>query len=133
MTVVSATDAPVLIFDSGIPGFGQARRFVLSDLTDDGMFQSLDCLDDASLSMVVASPWIFFPDYVADVPEQDRQILDLDDPADVALFCSVLVDSDYLTMNLRAPFVTNSRTHRARQVVLDDHDLSMRAPLISEG
>jgi flagellar assembly factor FliW len=124
----------VLHFADGIPGFAGAHGFVLSDLTDDGTFQLLTCVEDPQLSLVVTSPWLFFPDYAPTLPEGDRSYLGIDAPEDAALFCSVVADEeeDLLHLNLRAPFVANSTTHEARQVVLDE-DLPLRATVTPGG
>ncbi|MFW5933938.1 MAG: flagellar assembly protein FliW, partial [Actinomycetota bacterium] len=111
----------VLRFDDGIPGFAQAHRFVLSDLSDDGTFQLMTCIEDPDLSLVVASPWLFFPDYAPELPEEDRSVLAIDDPTQAVLFSTVNLDDDErLVINLRAPFVANARTLAARQVILEE-------------
>jgi flagellar assembly factor FliW len=129
-----AEDVPVLRFADGIPGFAAAHRFALEDLTDDGTFQLLASLDVADLSLVVASPWLFFPDYAPELPESDRRGLGIDEPDDVVLFCSVVADDDQdvLHLNLRAPFVANVHTREARQVVLHE-DLPLRATVTAGG
>ena len=129
------SDQPaVLHFADGIPGFAEAHGFMLSDLTEDGTFQLLTCVEDPELSLVVASPWLFFPDYSPRLPEGDRTFLGIDAPEDAALFCSVVADEDdeLLHLNLRAPFVANASTHVARQVVLDE-DLPLRATVTPGG
>lgn len=120
---------PVLRFEGGIPGIEDARGFVLSDLSEDGTFQQLTCVDDPDLAMVVAVPWLFFPTYAPELPDADRQALEIDAPEDAVVFCSVIADEDgrCLYLNLRAPFVANPRTLDARQVILDDEDLPLRA------
>lgn len=134
MDEADGSPADVLTFDGGIPGFAAAERFVLGDFTDDGTFQLLRCLDDPELSLVVTSPWLFFPDYGLDLPEAERRELALEDPAEALVFCSVIADdTDHLFLNLRAPFVANSRTRAARQVVLDDPELPLRALVASGG
>ena len=129
-----AEEPQVLRFDDGIPGFADAHGFVLSDLTEDGTFQLLTCVEDPDLSLVVTSPWLFFPDYSLELPEADRRYLDIDRAEDTVVFCSVVADEDddRLHLNLRAPFVANARTHTARQVVLDD-ELPLRATVPTEG
>lgn len=122
-------DTAVLTFADGIPGFGGLRRFLLSDLTDDAMFQVLTCVDDPELSLVVASPWLFFGSYAPELPESDRLSLGIDEPTDAIVFCSVVVEDDRLSMNLKAPFVANARNRQARQVVLEDRSLALRTPL----
>jgi flagellar assembly factor FliW len=125
----------VLRFHDGIPGFADAHGFVLSDLTEDGTFQLLTCVEDPDLSLVVTSPWLFFPDYAPTLPDSDQRVLGIDRPEDAVLFCTVIADddADALHLNLRAPFVANANTLAARQVVLDDPDLPLRATLDAGG
>lgn len=125
-------DPPVLEFGAGIPGFGPATRFVLSDLTADGIFQVMTCIDEPDLSLIVASPWLFFPEYAPALPQADQDALAITAPEAVALFCAVVVDEDALHMNLRAPFVANAETRSARQVILDDEHLPLRAPIAGD-
>lgn len=128
-------ELPVLHFEHGIPGFPAAEHFALSDLTEDGTFQLLTCVDDPELSLVVASPWLFFPAYAPDLPDGDVEVLELERPEDAALFCSVVADDDddRIALNLRAPFVANARTLAARQVVLLDEELPLRADVPTTG
>lgn len=126
------TESAVLHFAEGIPGFSAAHRFVLSDLTDEGTFQLLVSVEQPELSLVVTSPWLFFPDYSPELPEPDRQVLGIEDVSDAVLFCTVIAeDTDELVLNLRAPFVANGRSHSARQVILDDETLPLRAAVRS--
>lgn len=128
-----AADEAVLYFPDGIPGFPDARRLVVSDLTEggDGAFQLLTSPDDPALSMVVTVPWLFFPDYALDLDEADRAELDLDRPEDAVVFCAVTTDADRdeAYANLLGPFVVNGRTRTGRQVVLADAAQPLRAPL----
>ncbi|MFA9446398.1 flagellar assembly protein FliW [Egicoccus sp. AB-alg6-2] len=124
----------VLRFAEGIPGFPGARGFILSDLTDDGTFQLLSSVEDPELSLVVASPWLFFPDYAPELPVSDQDVLGIEQPEDAVLFCTVIADdNEALHLNLRAPFVANARTLDARQVVLDDSELPLRATVTAGG
>lgn len=126
-----------LEFPDGIPGFPSARRFVLTDLTDDedGPFQVLQSLDDPELSMVVAVPWPFFPDYAPAIDETDRVDLGLEEAEDAIVFCAVTADPDAGTvfLNLLGPFIVNARTRRGRQVVLTDPEQPARAPVALRG
>lgn len=123
-----------LWFPEGIPGFAGARRFLLTDLTEDRTFQLLQSLDDPELSMVVGMPWLFFPDYAPDLDDSEQQALDLERAEDAVVFCAVTADDDgdSLYLNLLGPFVVNARTRVGRQVVLDDPELPVRAPVTQE-
>ncbi len=58
-------EVPELHFASGLPGFPDARRFVLLRLGDEtSPFSVLHSLDDGvDLEFVVTHPALFFPDY----------------------------------------------------------------------
>lgn len=129
-----ADEYSVLRFTEGIPGFPGMRSFILSDLTDDGTFQLLSSVEDPELSLVVASPWLFFPDYTPELPTSDQDVLGIETPEDAVVFCTVIADdTESLHLNLRAPFVANARTLAARQVVLDDIELPLRATVTAGG
>lgn len=120
-----------LRFADGIPGFGSLHRFQLLSLGDDTAFQLLQCSDDPDVSMVVVVPWLFFPDYAIDLPEQDRQDLAIEQPEDAVVFSPVTLSAEERTVyvNLAGPFVVNPRTGEGRQVVLTDADHPLRAPI----
>ena len=120
---------PVLRFSDGIPGFAGAHAFALTDLTEDGTFQMLTSIEDPELSLVVTVPWLFFPDYELELPDNDRRSLGIESPEDVVVFCSVIAEevSEGLILNLRAPFVANPHTLAARQVILEDEEIPLRA------
>ena len=120
----------VLHFPDGIPGFPDARAFLLGDLTEDGVFQLLQAAQDPDLSMVVSQPWLFFPDYAPELPEEDRADLGIESPDEAVVFCAVTAgESDQLYVNLLGPFVVNPHTRTGRQVVLADQDWPLRAPV----
>lgn len=131
---VATTSAPadgLLRFPQGIPGFGQLRTFQLVSLGEDSAFQLLHSVDDPEVEMVVVVPWLFFPDYEIEVPDEDQAELDLENPEDAVVFSPVTLDAEERTVyvNLAGPFVVNPATGEGRQVVQVDRDLPLRAPI----
>lgn len=121
----------MLRFPDGIPGFGQLRRFQLLSLGEDTVFQLLQSTDEADISMVVVVPWLFFPDYEIDLPEDDRRRLGIERPEDAVVFSPVTLAAEErkVYVNLVGPFVVNPETGEGRQVVLSDSDHPLRAPV----
>ena len=121
----------VLEFRDGILGFPASRRFVLTDLSEDGSFQLLNSLDEEAVSMVVSVPWQFSPDYMPDIGDEEQRELGLAAPHEAIVFCPVTLDgeTDTLYFNLLGPFVVNAQTRQGRQVVLTDERHPLRAPL----
>ena len=127
----SALAQKVVTFPDAIPGFPDARRFVLRDLDEHGTFQLLESVDTPDLSLVVCVPWMFFPDYAPEIDEEVQRQLALERVEDAIVFCSVTAepDQDELYLNLLGPFVVNVATQQGRQVVQADVDLPARAPV----
>lgn len=133
---VSEQDDPeprIVTLPHGIPGLTDETRFVIRDTQPEGgsAFQLLESAADNSVGLIVTVPWLFFPDYVPEVPDDEYAELDIRDPDEAMLFCSVTLESDTETiyLNLLGPFIVNSRTLEGRQVVLADSDYPVRAPV----
>lgn len=125
------SDDPAIEFEDGIPGFPDARRFVIVELVDDGAFQLLQSVEDPDLALVVAVPWLFFPDYTPELTDVDQSGLGIESQDDAVVFCAVTLDGETKTasMNLLGPFVVNTKTRKGRQVVLAEQDYAIKAPL----
>ncbi len=121
-TEVETATEQILRFDDGIPGFPEAREFVLGDLDEAGTFQVLQNVGNPEIALVVCSPWLLVPDYEAVLAEDDERELELTDPDDAVVFCAVTLDeaARAFHLNLLGPFVVNARTQRGRQVVLTE-------------
>lgn len=121
----------VLRFAEGIPGFGRLQRFQLVSLGEDTLFQLLQSTEDPEVSMVVVVPWLLFPDYEIDLPEQVRQDLHIQRSEEAVVFSPVTLAAEELTIyvNLVGPFVVNPTTGEGQQVVLVDSDHPLRAPV----
>ena len=129
-------ELPVVEFRDGILGFPGLTKFVLVRLEDSGLLLDLQSVEDERVSFIVVPSAAFFPDYAPEIDDTVAArlgIVETDGDALVPLVLLVVTVGDTLgesTANLMAPIVVNSAEHVAAQVVLDDHDLSLRAPLI---
>lgn len=125
----STEEPAVIVFPDGIPGFPTHRRFVLVNFADDSVFQMMQSVDDPDISMVVASPWDFFPDYAPELSEIEQRDLGIEQATDAVVFCPVTITGTDLSMNLVGPFVVNQNTREGRQVVLVDDTYAIRTPI----
>lgn len=124
-------DIPVVEMATPLPGFPDLRRFALARVVDDGTVCDLRSLDDPEVSFVVVPPAEFFGDYAPVVGDDVADALDLQSADDALVLAMVTLGDSAAdaTANLRAPIVLNHRTRRAMQVILDDPDLPLKAPL----
>lgn len=121
---------PTLEMVQPILGFPAAQHFTIVD-HHDSLLRTLQCLDDTDLRFLVVPPNVFYPDYAPVVSDQVVEDLEITAASDVLLLV-LLSAPDGLataTVNLRAPLVINVRTRRAAQVVLEDQDHPLAAPL----
>ncbi len=123
-------DIPVLEMVRPMVGFPELRRFALARLDEAGVVCDLRSLDE-DLRFVVVPPAMFFSDYAPEVDDDLVTALGADGEDDLLLLAVVTLGTEPgdATANLMAPVVVNHRTRRAAQVVLDDPDLPLRAPL----
>ena len=125
---------PELHFAAGLPGFPDARRFVLVRLGDEtSPFSKLRSIDDDSeLEFVVTHPGIFFPEYEPEIDDDTVNRLDLTSADDALLLVIVTVGSpiEASTANLLGPIVVNQHTRAAAQAVLSNSGYATREALV---
>ncbi len=128
---VDIDERRIMTFAGGLPGFPQARRFVLLQTSPEPVFYWLQSLEHPNLAFVVCDPVLFVPDYEVPVRKDDLATLELSDPgeAQVLVICN-RVNGD-ITANLLGPLVISTRTMQARQLVLSDKRYSTRHRLIA--
>lgn len=133
--MIERMDLPVIELAHPMPGFPDDARFALVRLDEDGVLHGFRSLDSQDLQFVVVPPAPFYPDYALDLDDDTVTELGIDDSsaADVLVLLVVRAGATLAdtTVNLRAPLVVNPATRRASQVILDDADLPLAAPLVA--
>jgi flagellar assembly factor FliW len=126
---VDCDESATLTFPHGLLGFEDQSSFVVVPVDEDGIYSWLQSTNDPALAFLATSPHYFFPDYAPEVNDSDLEELELNDPSETLLLCLVTIADDSITANLLGPIVVNTRTRRARQVVLSENRFSTREPL----
>lgn len=121
----------VIEFPSGLIGLGGSRYTLLA--RDEGnAFLWLHSLEDPNLALPVVRPLRFFPDFVLDLAEQDRERIGIGpgDTADVFVTVRAAPQLADFTANLRAPIVIwDGRGH---QVINMAERSELRAPMFPD-
>lgn len=126
------SEQQIYAFDPGLGGFDSLRRYALIGEVDSPI-EWLQSLEDPDVSFALIGPFLFRPDYVFELPDRDAEALGMQEPSEALVRCILTLneDAEKITANLLAPLVLCRRTHLARQVILQDADLELRAPVFS--
>ena len=125
----------IIDFSEGIPGFPDAKKFVLLGSGDgDSPFKWLQSVDRPELAFAVVDPFMIKKDYEINLDDDVLSMLDIEEPGDVLVYSIVVVPEDILkiSMNLKAPVVINARKKKGAQVVLDTAMYGVRHYIMDE-
>lgn len=125
------TEQLIYQFEQGIPGFEHLNDFVFEEVGNDIPMKLMKASEDETISLLVASPFLFYPDYEWELPETVKQELSINGEEDVEVWSVITISTDFAnaTINLLAPIVLNKRTLTGKQLILHDNTYSSRAPL----
>jgi flagellar assembly factor FliW len=125
------SDQQIYTFEQGIPGFEHLNQFVFEEVGNDLPMKLMRAVEDQAISLLVASPFLFYPDYEWELPDIIKQELGIKNGEEVEIGSIITVPADWekATINLLAPIVINNRTKLGKQLILHDNTYSSRAPL----
>lgn len=124
---IEIAEESVIRMPDGMLGFESAQQFVLLEDRPDTAFKWLQAVDNSALAFIVINPLEFFPSYEIELPDEQAESLEVNDPGDAVMFTTVTIAGDgKVTTNLLGPIIMNSRTLNARQIVLQDDRFSAK-------
>lgn len=128
--VVEMDETRIIVFEDGLLGFPQHKRFGLIQTNDDPIFFWLQSVDDPNLAFVVCDPLAFVPDYQAQIRGEELAALGMKDISDSQVLVIVNKVDGYLTGNLLGPLVIGASSLKGKQLVLADKRYDTRRRLM---
>ncbi len=127
-------ESEVIRIPQGILGFPEVTRYCLVDPGDDTLILWLQSLDRPEVAFPVLEPKIFKADYIVKLSGAELRELKLDRIDQSAVFSILTIPSDIqqMTANLKAPLVINLQERVAKQVVLQENEYGVKAPMFRE-
>ncbi|GAB4260079.1 flagellar assembly protein FliW [Thermincola ferriacetica] len=124
----------IIFIVGGMLGFEDKNKYILLDHDQETPFKWLQSAEDRELAFVVMEPFIFYPDYEFDLPEEDVRVLGLAKPEQARVFTVLVVPEDVkkITANLKAPIVINLSNKKGKQVILADDRYPVKYYLFQE-
>lgn len=119
----------IIYFARGIPAFEEYQQYVIIPLDGKSPFYYLQSVQKPDICLVIAQPFVFFPDYEIEIADDEMQSLDVKgEAADLAIYVILTIPEDFklTTANLLAPIVVNPENRQAMQYVTVDIRYSTR-------
>lgn len=118
-----------LTFTAPPPGLAPHVDFALAPVDGaDGLFAMRAAADEA-LRLYLVDPRTVLDDYAPVLTDEQVAGLELGSPEDALLLVVAHPGAEGVSVNLLAPVVINVSTGSASQVILEDQDYPLRAPL----
>lgn len=124
----------IIKFDEGLPGLEEYHNFAILQFEGSYPIIWLQSSEDKSICLPVIDSFLAKPDYSFDISDDDVAQLSLSGPEDLKII-SVLVipeNIDQMTINLAAPIIINTKNGKARQIILNNGEYSVRVPIFEE-
>lgn len=128
---IELDESKIMVFDNGILGFEDNKRFTL--LYDDAEGERpdiswLQSLDEPSLAIPVISPFIVKPDFNPEVEDELLKPLGELSEDNIVVLVSITVPAnpEMISANLKAPFVINSDSRKGTQVIVENSDYEVK-------
>ncbi|MEK4353588.1 flagellar assembly protein FliW [Paenibacillus sp. FSL R5-0475] len=104
-------------FPKGLPGFDEETDFALIAV-EETPFWYLQSVKEKGLSFLLSDPFVFYPSYEFDLPDDEAEELGIDKEVVVRCIITLKEQVDQSTINLLAPIVLNPVKHAGKQIVL---------------
>ena len=123
-------------FPRGLVGFEEEHRFVLLQIKPDAPLLVLQSVKSPQLGLLVTDPRCFLEDFLPQVNEAEKSLLQIKDLTDVAVLVTVTIplgEPTKATLNLTGPIIVNHYACIGLQVPQNDIHGSGRVNLYSLG
>jgi flagellar assembly factor FliW len=125
-------DEDVILFEEGLIGFPDAKRFVLIESESLSPFRIFQCVDSPRIGFLVLDPRAVVKTYERSIPHEAWRSLKVTDKSDrMSLVISIIgKDPQESTANLQAPLLINYRKMLGKQLILSSSRYSVTQRLI---
>lgn len=116
--------AHIIQFPEGIPAFEEEKEFILLPL-EEGPFCYLQAIKNDKLCLLMADPFVFFPGYQIDLPDEEIEEIGTDEPEkNLLVYTIITVPEDFrqATANLMAPIIINMSRKKGLQFISSKSD-----------
>lgn len=124
----------VITFKKGLLGFQNLKKFIVFPLKDNKVFNVVHSIEDTGIGFVVSSPFNINKNYEFRLSQNTLEELNIEDSNEVLVLNILTINSDIkkTTVNLRAPLIINIKSKLGQQIILNNEEYSIKAPIFKE-
>lgn len=122
---IEYADDAVITFEEGVPGFEDAKEFVLIFSEEVELpFHYLQCINRPEIAFVITSPFFFVENYDFNLSDSIVEKMGIKSPEELYVYSIVTIPKkvQFSTINLTAPVIINTTNRKGMQVVLEEID-----------
>ncbi|MBQ7969534.1 MAG: flagellar assembly protein FliW [Treponema sp.] len=129
--VVQVQDDKILIFEEGLFGFEDYKKFALID-SEYEPFIWLQSIENQNLAFLIIDPFLVCSSYEADIDDSSLAKIGVTRPEDVVIMTIVTVpqDGSAITANFQGPLVINKQNKKCLQVILTDNRWTTKVDIV---
>ena len=130
---VEIEDSKIISFPNGIIGFPDLKRFTLMHDDEQGAntIKWLQSVEEPNFAMPVMDPLVVCPDYKPVVDKESVAEIGELDEEELLVLVTVTVPHDLkqMTVNLKGPFIINTKEMKATQTIIDNDEYPVKFPI----
>ena len=113
-------DEKIIQMAKPVLGFEQLKKFCIIEGEDFEPFLWFQSVEEPSVAFIIINPVFFYPDYQIEVNPKEIEELDVADVKTVETYVIVSIPPDpkKMSINLKGPILINTKTKKAKQLVL---------------
>ena len=122
----------ILTIDNGLLAFEDLTRFLLLDIAENVNFKWLQSIDNPKVAFLLVDPFTIKVDYSVDLNNDLVEQLSISVAEDVLVYTIVTVPKSGFknaTTNLIGPLIINWTKMRAKQIIYEKKDITIRYPI----
>lgn len=129
--IIKISESDVITFEDGIPGFEDAKKFVVI-IYKDSMIQILQSIEDSNIALPVVNIMEMDVKYNVNISGSIISKLGIKDDTGIKVLNVVSIKEHFedSTVNLLAPVVINADNMKAKQIISDNNNYGVRHPIL---
>ncbi|AEF83106.1 flagellar assembly protein FliW [Leadbettera azotonutricia] len=130
--LIEVDERQKITFPHGLLGFETLKDYVLFD-AESQPYYWLQSLDSEQVAFIIINPFLFRPDFEANIDNEELKAIGIADPGKALIFSIVTIPpSGPMTANLQGPLVINRDSRQGLQVILTDQRWKTKHDIMAE-